>query len=150
MKVVTTNRKARHDYEIIETIEAGIVLVGSEVKSLRAGLANLKDSYVQFKAGEAWLVGSHISPYAFSRGGGHDPDRDRKLLLHRKEIDRISSKARERGLSLVALRIYFKDGIAKLELGLGRGRAAYDKRRAIRDKEQRREMDRAVRRTGRL
>ena len=150
MNVVTTNRKARHDYEITETIEAGIVLVGSEVKSLRAGLANLKDSYVQFRAGEAWLVGCHISPYSFSRGGGHDPDRDRKLLLHRREIDRVSAKVKERGLSLVALRIYFKDGIAKLELGLGRGRAAYDKRRAIREKEQRREMDRAVRRTGRI
>lgn len=150
MKVVTTNRKARHDYEIIETIEAGMVLVGSEVKSLRAGLANLKDSYVHFRAGEAWLVGCHISPYSFSRGGGHDPDRDRKLLLHRKEIDRISAKSRERGLSLVALRVYFKDGIAKLELGLGRGRTTYDKRRAIREKEQRREMNRAVRRTGRL
>ena len=150
MNVVATNRKARHDYEITETIEAGIVLVGSEVKSLRAGLANLKDSFVQFKAGEAWLVGCHISPYAFSMGGGHDPDRDRKLLLHRKEIDRVSSKVKERGLTLVALRVYFKDGIAKLELGLGRGRATYDKRRAIREKEQRREIDRAARRTGRL
>ncbi|MFZ0493071.1 MAG: SsrA-binding protein SmpB [Acidimicrobiia bacterium] len=150
MNVVTTNRKARHDYEIAETIEAGIVLVGSEVKSLRAGLANLKDSYVQFRAGEAWLVGCHISPYSFARGGGHDPDRDRKLLLRRKEIDRISAKVKERGLSLVALRIYFKEGIAKLELGLGRGRATYDKRRAIREKEQRREMDRAARRTGRI
>jgi SsrA-binding protein len=150
VNVVTTNRKARHEYEIAETIEAGIVLVGSEVKSLRAGLANLKDSYVQFKAGEAWLVGCHISPYSFSRGGGHDPDRDRKLLMHRREIDRISAKVKERGLSLVALRIYFNDGIAKLELGLGRGRATYDKRRAIREKEQRREMDRAARRTGRI
>jgi len=150
VNVVTTNRKARHDYEIAETIEAGIVLVGSEVKSLRAGLANLKDSYVQFRAGEAWLVGCHISPYSFARGGGHDPDRDRKLLLRRKEIDRISAKVKERGLSLVALRIYFKEGIAKLELGLGRGRATYDKRRAIREKEQRREMDRAARRTGRI
>ncbi len=150
MNVVTTNRKARHDYEIAEAIEAGIVLVGSEVKSLRAGLANLKDSYVQFRDGEAWLVGCHISPYSFSRGGGHDPDRDRKLLLHRREIDRISAKVKERGLSLIALRIYFKDGIAKVELGLGRGRARYDKRQAIRQKEQRREMDRAARRTGRI
>jgi SsrA-binding protein len=150
VNVVATNRKARHDYEIVETIEAGVVLKGSEVKSLRAGLANLKDSYVQFKAGEAWLVGCHISPYSFSRGGGHDPDRDRKLLLHRREIDRVSARVNERGLSLIPLRIYFKDGIAKLELGLGRGRARYDKRRAIREKEQRREMDRAVRRRGRL
>jgi SsrA-binding protein len=149
VKVVATNRKARHDYEIIETIEAGIVLSGSEVKSLRAGLANLRDSYVQFKGGEAWLVGSHVSPYSYARGGGHDPDRDRKLLLHRKEIERIASKVNERGLSLVALRVYFSDGIAKLELGLGRGKASYDKRRAIKEKEQRREMDRAVRREGR-
>lgn len=150
MKVVATNRKARHDYEIVEAIESGVVLKGSEVKSLRAGMVNLKDSYVQFRSGEAWLVGCHISPYSFSRGGGHDPDRDRKLLLHRREIDRISARVNERGLSLIPLRIYFKDGIAKLELGLGRGRAHYDKRRAIREKEQRREMDRAVRRRGRL
>lgn len=149
MKVVATNRKARHDYEISETFEAGLVLKGSEVKSLRAGLVNLKDSYVQFKAGEAWLVGCHISPYSFARGGGHDPDRDRKLLLHRREIERIGSKVAERGLTLVALRVYFKDGIAKLELGLGRGRAQYDKRRAIRDREQKREIERASRHQGR-
>ncbi len=150
MTVVATNRKARHDYEILETYEAGLALKGSEVKSLRAGMANLKDSYVQFKAREAWLVGCHISPYAFSRGGGHDPDRDRKLLLHRREIDRISAKVKERGLTLVALRIYFKDGIAKIEIGLARGKAQYDKRVAIREREQRREMDRAIRRRGRI
>ncbi|NOY57205.1 MAG: SsrA-binding protein SmpB [Actinobacteria bacterium] len=149
VKVVATNRKARHEYDITETIEAGLVLKGSEVKSARAGLVNLKDSYVQFRDGEAWLVGCHISPYSYARGGGHDPDRDRKLLLHRREITRIGAKVAERGLTLVALRVYFKDGIAKLELGLGRGRAHYDKRRAIRDKEQRREMDRAARHRGR-
>jgi len=149
VKVVATNRKARHDYEITETIEAGLVLQGSEVKSLRAGLVNLKEAYVQFRDGEPWLVGCHISPYSFARGGGHDPDRDRKLLLHRREITRIGAKVAERGLTLVALRVYFKEGIAKLELGLGRGRAHYDKRRALRDKEQKREIDRAIHRKNR-
>lgn len=149
MKVVATNRRARHDYEIVETIEAGLVLRGSEVKSLRAGQVNLKDSYVLFRDGEAWLIGCHIAPYSFARDGGHEPERTRKLLLHRREIDRIASKVAERGLTLVPLRLYFKDGIAKLELGLGRGRSRYDKRAAIREKEERREMDRAMRRRGR-
>ncbi len=146
MKVVTTNRRARHDYEIIDRFEAGMVLLGSEVKSLRQGNANLKDSFAYVKDGEVWLVGAYIAPYSFSRGGGHDPERPRKLLLHRREIDRIAGKLAEQGLTLVPLSIYFKDGKAKVELGLARGRRTVDKRRALREREQRREMERALRR----
>jgi len=149
VKVVTVNRRARHDYEILETFEAGLELRGSEVKSLRAGQANLKDSYVQIRDGEAWLIGAHIAPYSFARAGGHDPERSRKLLLHRREIDRIAGKMAERGLTVVPLRIYFDHGLAKLEIGLARGKAQYDKRRALREKEQKREMERALRHRGR-
>ncbi len=145
-KVVTTNRRARHDYEIVDRFEAGMVLLGSEVKSLRQGNANLKDSFAHVKDGEVWLVGAYIAPYSFSRGGGHDPERTRKLLLHRREIDRIAGKLAERGFTLVPLSIYFKDGKAKVELGLARGRRTVDKRRALREREQRREMERALRR----
>lgn len=149
MKVVTTNRRARHDHEILETYEAGMVLVGSEVKSLRDGQANLKDSYATVRDGELWLIGCHIAPYAFSRLGGHEPERERKLLLHRREIDRVAAKLAEKGLTLIPLRIYFKDGKAKIELGLGRGKRTYDKRQSLKAKEQKREMDRALRRKGR-
>ncbi len=145
-KVVTTNRRARHDYEIVDRFEAGMVLLGSEVKSLRQGNANLKDSFAHVKDGEVWLVGAYIAPYSFSRGGGHDPERTRKLLLHRREIDRIAGQLAERGFTLVPLSIYFKDGKAKVELGLARGRRTVDKRRALREREQRREMERALRR----
>lgn len=150
MKVITTNRRARHDYQIAETVEAGLVLVGSEVKSLRDGRANLKDAYVTFRDGEAWLVGAHISPYSFSREGGHQPERDRKLLLHRREIDRIAARVAEKGLTVVPLSMYFKEGRAKVELGLGRGKAKYDKRQALKEKDQKREMERAMRRKGRV
>jgi SsrA-binding protein len=149
MKVVTSNRRARHDHEILETYEAGMVLVGSEVKSLRDGQANLKDSYAVVRDGELWLIGCHIAPYAFSRLGGHAPERERKLLLHRREIDRVAAKLAEKGLTLVPLRIYFQDGKAKIELGLGRGKRTYDKRQSLKAKEQKREMDRAMRRRGR-
>lgn len=146
MKNVTTNRRARHDYEILDTYEAGMVLEGSEVKSLREGKANLKDSFAYVKGGEVWLVGAYIAPYSYARGGGHDPERTRKLLLHRREIDRIAGKLAERGLTLVPLRIYFEEGKAKIELGLGRGKRTVDKRRTLKEREQQREMDRAVRR----
>lgn len=145
-KVVATNRKARHDYEILDTFEAGMVLHGSEVKSLRDGRATIKDSFAHVKDGEVWLVGLYIGPYGFSRDGGHPPERTRKLLLHRTEIDRIAGKLAERGLTLVPLQIYFREGKAKLELGLGRGKRTVDKRHTLREKEQQREMDRAVRR----
>jgi SsrA-binding protein len=150
VKAITTNRRARHDYQITETFEAGLILQGSEVKSLRAGTANLKDAYVLFRDGEAWLIGAYIAPYSFSREGGHPPERDRKLLLHKREIEKISSKVAERGLTFVPMSMYFKDGKAKVELGLGRGKARYDKRHALKEKQQKREMDRAVRRKGRV
>jgi SsrA-binding protein len=146
IKVVATNRRATFDYEISERFEAGIVLQGSEVKSLRDGKANLKDSFAWVKDGEVYLVGAYIAPYSFSREGGHKPERDRKLLMHRREIDQIAGKLAEKGLTLVPIKLYFKDGNVKLELGLGKGRRTVDKRHAIREREERREMERAVRR----
>lgn len=145
-KVIATNRRARFDYDIVDRYEAGLVLTGSEVKSLREGKANLKDSFGQVKDGEAWLVGTYIAPYSFSREGGHDPERTRKLLLHRREIDQIAGKLAERGLTLVPIQLYWKDGKAKVELGLAKGRRTIDKRRAIKEREQKREMERAMRR----
>ncbi len=148
-KVVTSNRRARHDYEIIDTIEAGLVLEGSEVKSLRAGNANLKDAFGMMRGRELWLENAHISPYQFARDGGHEPGRSRKLLLHRREIDRLAGTMAEKGLTLVPLSLYFRDGKAKVELALAKGRRTYDKRQAIRDREEKREMDRAARYRGR-
>lgn len=142
-KVVATNRQARFNYEILDTFEAGMALRGSEVKSLRAGHVQLKDSYVDIRDGEAWLVSAHISPYSFAEGGGHEPERPRKLLLHRREIDRLFGRIREEGLSLVPTQIYFTGGIAKVELGLGKGKRRHDKRRAIIERRQKREMARA-------
>src|SRR5881296_2574851 len=142
---IATNRRARHEYEILETVEAGLVLRGTEVKSLRAGLVNFKDSYASVRNGEGWLLGCHISPYSHGTDANHDPERDRKLLLHKRELARLSGKISERGLTLVPLRLYFKDGRAKVELGLARGRKLHDKRAAIREREVRREMDKAAR-----
>jgi SsrA-binding protein len=144
-RTIATNRRARHDYEILETAEAGLALRGTEVKSLRDGLVNFKDSYATIRNGEAWLLGCHISPYSHGTDANHDPERDRKLLLHRREIGRLSGKIAERGLTLVPLRLYFKGGRAKLEIGLARGRKLHDKRSAIREREVRREMDKAAR-----
>jgi SsrA-binding protein len=144
-KTIATNRRARFDYHIVETFEAGLVLLGSEVKSLREGRAGLGDAYGVVRGGEAWLVNAHIAPYSFARGGGHDPERTRKLLLHRHEIDRIGSKLAERGLTLVPIRLYFKDGKVKVELGLAKGKARYDKRETIKRRQADREMERAMR-----
>ena len=144
-KTIATNRKARRDYEVVETYEAGLVLRGSEVKSLRQGKADLKDSYAVVQRGEMWLVGAYVAPYSFSREGGHDPERTRKLLLHRQEIDRIGGKVAERGLTLVPPRLYFKEGRVKVELGLAKGRARYDKREKLRRRQADREMERAMR-----
>ena len=146
VKVVATNRRARRNYSIFDTYEAGMVLVGSEVKSLREGKMELKDSYAHVQRGEVFLVGAHISPYGFAREGGHDPERERKLLLHRREIDRIAGALAEKGLTLVPLRVYFKDGKAKVELGLGKGKTSVDKRHSLREREHEREMDRAAKR----
>ena len=144
-RAIATNRRARHEYEILETVEAGLVLRGTEVKSLRDGLVNFKDSYASVRNGEGWLLGCHINPYSHGTDANHDPERDRKLLLHKKEIARLSGKISERGLTLVPLRLYFKDGRAKVELGLARGRKLHDKRSALREREVRREMDKEAR-----
>ncbi len=144
-RAIGTNRRARHEYAILETVEAGLVLRGTEVKSLRAGLVNFKDSYATIRNEEGWLVGCHISPYSHGTDANHDPERDRKLLLRRRELTRLTGKIAERGLTLVPLRLYFKGGRAKVELGLARGKKLHDKRSALREREVRREMDRAAR-----
>lgn len=149
VKMIATNRRARFDYEVRETFEAGLALLGSEVKSLRNHGGSIAESFAQVKAGEAWVMGMHIAPYSFAREGGHDPLRPRKLLLHRREIDRISSRVAERGLTLVPLRLYFRDGKAKLEIALAKGRTKVDKRHVIREREQRREIERGIRQVGR-
>ncbi|HZR81778.1 MAG TPA: SsrA-binding protein SmpB [Candidatus Binatia bacterium] len=144
-KLIADNRKARHDYFIEERFEAGIVLSGAEVKSLREGRANLKDSYARIsRRGEAFLVGMHISPYGHATHEILEPDRERKLLLHRGELDRLAGKVRERGFTLVPTRLYFKDGRAKVEIGLGRGKEQRDKRDSIRKAESRREIERVM------
>lgn len=144
-KTIATNRRARYDYEIFDTYEAGLVLLGSEVKSLREGRANLKDAYAIVKDGEMFLIGCHISPYPFARGGGHEPDRTRKLLLNRHEIDRIRTQIDERGRTVIPIKMYFKDGRAKLELGIARGKDRFDKRETLKRKQADREMERAMR-----
>jgi len=145
-KLVADNRKARFNYAIGEVFEAGIVLTGSEVKALRAGKANLKDSYGRIEGDEVWLWNAHISPYSPASQFGHEPTRTRKLLLHRQQIERLAGKVNERGFTLIPLRLYFKNGRAKIELGLARGKKQYDKRATIREREVKREMDRAIRR----
>jgi len=144
-RLIATNRKARHEYEILETAEAGLVLRGTEVKALRAGQVNFKDAYATVRGAEAWLLGFHISPYSHGTDANHHPERDRKLLLHSREISRLSGKIAERGLTLVPLRLYFKNGRAKVEIGLARGKKLHDKRSALREREVRREMDKAAR-----
>lgn len=142
-KVAITNRRARHDFHVLDTYECGIVLVGSEVKSIRGGRANLQDSYARVEAGEVWLHGMHVSPYSFARDQ-HDPTRKRKLLLHRGEIDRLVGKTAEAGITLVPLKVYFRDGLAKVELALARGKRQWDKRQAIAKRDAQRETERAL------
>ncbi|HYA01901.1 MAG TPA: SsrA-binding protein SmpB [Syntrophobacteria bacterium] len=144
IKIVCQNKKARHDYHILEVIEAGMVLVGTEVKSLREGRANLKDSYARIKNGELFLVQAHISPYSHTAYGNHDPERVRKLLVHNRELKRLTGKTQEKGLTLVPLKVYFKNGKAKVELALASGKKSYDKRETLKRKDQKREMERAI------
>ncbi len=145
-KLVAQNKKARHDYHIEDTYEAGLVLVGTEVKSLRDGGAQLKDGYATITDGELWLHNVHIPPYGPAARENHDPDRSRKLLLHRREIDRLAGQTRERGLTIVPTRLYFSDGRAKVEIALARGKDVGDKRQTIKERELKREMERAIRR----
>jgi SsrA-binding protein len=143
-KLIVDNRRARHDYHFLEKVEAGIVLTGTEVKSLRDGRASLQQAYADVRDGEAWLVGAHISVYDAGNIANHDPDRDRKLLLHRRELDSLTAKVRERGLTLVPTRLYFRDGRAKVELALARGKEQRDKRRDLVNREAQRDMERAL------
>jgi SsrA-binding protein len=147
-KIIAQNKTARLNYFIDDTYEAGIVLVGTEVKALREGKANLKDSYALVKDGEVFIHEMHISPYSFGNRSNHDPLRVRKLLLHKGEIKRLYGRSREKGLALIPLKVYFKNGKIKIEVGVGRGKRLYDKRESLKNKEDRREIDRGLRGKG--
>jgi SsrA-binding protein len=145
-KVITVNRKAYHDYHIEEELEAGIQLTGSEIKSIRAGRVNLRDAYARIENGELWLIGAHISPYQQASGRAqHDPTRPRKLLVHKKELDYLRSKTEAKGCTLVPLRLAIRHGLAKIDLGIARGKKLYDKRVAIAERDAQREIERALR-----
>jgi len=146
-RLIATNRKAYHDYFVDETIEAGIVLVGSEIKSIRAGQVNLRDSFVAIRDGEAWMVGAHIAGYHQASYQDHDPRRDRKLLLHQREIQRWRVKTEQRGFTIIPLKLYLKNNRAKVEIGLARGKHTYDKREAIAERETQRDLRRAMKET---
>jgi SsrA-binding protein len=143
-KLISENRRARHDYHLLERFEAGLVLTGTEVKSLRQGQATLQRAFADIRDGELWLVGAHIPEYAQGNLANHDPDRDRKLLLRRREIDSLLGKVQERGLTLVPTKLYFKDGRVKVELALARGKEARDKRRDIAERDARRQIEREL------
>ena len=143
-KTITVNRKAYHDYHIEDSVEAGLVLTGTEIKSIRMGRVNLKDAYARAENGELWLVGAHIAQYPGGNRYNHEPKRPRKLLLHRREIAELSGAMMRKGLTIVPLKLYLKKGIAKVELGVARGKKAYDKREAIAQRDARREMQRAL------
>ena len=143
-KLIAENRRARRDYELIERVEAGLVLTGSEVKSARDGHVQLGQAYADVRNGEAWLIGASISEYAQGGPMGHQSDRDRKLLLHRGEIDSLYGKVREKGLTLVPTRMYFKDGRVKVEIAVARGRERFDKRRVVAERDAQRDIDRAL------
>jgi SsrA-binding protein len=147
-KLIADNRRARYDYELLDRVEAGIVLTGTEVKSLRDGRVQLGQAYADVRGGEVWLIGASIAEYAQGNVANHAPDRDRKLLLKRDEIESIDAKLREKGLTLVPTRLYFKDGKIKLEIALGRGKNKGDKRRTIADRDAKRQIERALRSRG--
>jgi SsrA-binding protein len=146
IKVIATNRKARHDYFLLDTFEAGIALKGSEIKSIRAGQVSIKEAYVQIENQEAWLMNAHIAPYKQASYLGHEPRRKRKLLLHRREINRLWDAVRKKGITIVPTRVYLKNGLAKIEISLGRGKKQYDKRQEIAQRDAQREIDRNLRR----
>ena len=143
-KLITDNRRARHDYHLLDRHEAGLVLTGTEVKSLRAGRATLAQAYAEVRDGELWLVGLHISPYEQASVGAHDPDRPRKLLAHRKEIDSLYGTVAQKGLTLVPTRLYFKNGRVKVEIAIARGKEVRDKRRDLADRDAKRQIERAL------
>jgi len=146
IKTIATNRKARHDYHVEDGMEAGIVLTGTEIKSIRAGRINLRDAFVKQEKGELWLFNAHIARYEASGPVSHEPTRPRKLLLHRKEINKLISNLQEKGLTLVPLKIYLKDRLAKVEIALAKGKKLYDKREAISRRDSDRELDRTIKR----
>jgi SsrA-binding protein len=149
-KTVALNRRARHEYSIEDSMEAGIVLSGTEIKSIRAGKVNLADSFARIDQGEAWLVGAHIAPWEGGNRANHEPKRDRKLLLHRTQIDQLLGKSKAKGLTLVPLKLYITSrGKAKLELGLGKGKQLYDRRREIAERDSRRAVERELAESGR-
>jgi SsrA-binding protein len=148
-KLIVENRKARHDYHLLERVEAGLVLSGSEVKSLREGRGQLQRAFADIRDGELWLVGAHISPYEQAGIEQHDPDRDRKLLLHRREIDSLKGKVQERGFTLVPTKLYFKGGRVKVELALAKGKDVRDRRREISKREADRQIERALKQRSR-
>ena len=149
-KTITLNRRARHEFSIEDSLEAGIVLSGTEIKSIRAGKINLADAYARIEKGEAWLVGAHIAPWEGGNRMNHEPKRDRKLLLHRGQIDQLLGKTKAKGLTLIPLKIYITErGKAKLELGLGRGKQLYDRRREIAARDAKREVERELAESGR-
>ena len=145
VKVIANNRKAKHDYFLLETFEAGLVLQGSEIKSIRAGQVSLKEAYVRTDGREAWLVNAHIAPYNPASRQNHDPKRDRKLLLNRKEIDQLFGEVRQKGVTIIPTQLYLKEGKAKVEIALAKGKQKYDKRQAMAKKDAQREVERALR-----
>jgi SsrA-binding protein len=144
IKVVATNRKARHQYHFHDTYEAGLVLTGTEIKSIRAGRVSLQEGFVLFESGEAWLVNVHIAQYDPASRQNHEPRRRRKLLLHRREIDRLRGRAQEKGYTVVPTKLYLKDGRAKIEIALARGKKQYDKRQTIAERDSKRQVERAL------
>jgi SsrA-binding protein len=149
VKIVATNRKAKHDYHILDTYEAGIVLRGSEIKSIRAGNISLKEAYVNIEDGrEAWLVSAHVAPYDHASHFNHDPNRPRKLLLHGSEIRRLWDEVRQKGVTIIPLRVYLKNGMAKVEIAVAKGKKLYDKRASIAERDAEREIERQLRQRG--
>jgi len=144
IKVIATNRKAFHEYQFHDTFEAGLVLQGSEIKSIRAGRVSLQEGFVLFEEGEAWLMNVHIAPYDPASRQNHEPKRKRKLLLHRREIERLQGRAQEKGFTVIPTKLYLKDGRAKVEIGLARGKKLYDKREAIAKRDSKRQVERAL------
>ena len=149
-ETIAVNRRARHDYAIEETLEAGIVLTGTEIKSIRAHRANLAEAYARIEGGEAWLIGAHIAPYAEGNRWNHEPTRTRKLLLHRGQIAELTGLTQQKGLTIVPLRLYIRNGMAKVELGVARGKKAHDKRRTIAERDMRRDLQRESKHAGRI
>jgi SsrA-binding protein len=147
-RVVTSNRRAFHDFHILETVEAGLVLTGTEIKSIRDGKANIAEAYARMENGELWLIGSHVAPYTHGNRANHDPDRPRKLLVHRRELNRLRAAVEQRGLTLVPLRLHLKQGLAKIDVGVARGKKLYDKRDTEAERQSRRDVDRALRERG--